>query len=46
VTTAGNVRWFCPANSAIVVRIPVGYTTLHYEGLVNSSVLYLIELEQ
>lgn len=45
-TTAGNIRWMCPANWAVVIRMPIGYTTLHYQGLVNGSTFYIVELVQ
>lgn len=46
VTTAGNVRWVCPAGGASVVRIPVGYTSLHMQSLVNGGIVYLVEISQ
>ena len=45
-TTAGNIRWVCPAGGASVIRIPLGYTTLHMQSLVNGGILYLVEIEQ
>lgn len=44
VTTAGNVRWVCPANGAAVIHMPLGYTALHYQSLTNAGIVYLIEL--
>jgi len=46
VTTAGNVRWVCPAGGATVIHVPIGYTTLHMQSLVNGGILYLVEIEQ
>jgi len=46
VTTAANVRWVCPAGGASVIRVPLGYTTLHYQTLVNGGIVYLVELKQ
>lgn len=46
ITTAGNVRWVCPAGGATVIRIPVGYTTLHLMSLVNGGIIYLVEIVQ
>lgn len=45
-TTAANIRWMCPANWAVVLRMPIGYTTLHYQGLVDGSTFYIVELVQ
>jgi len=45
VTTAANIIWFLPPNSIMSFHMPVGYTTLHYAGLVNDSTCYLVELE-
>jgi len=44
VTTAGNVRWVCPAGGASVIRVPLGYTTLHMESLVDGGIIYLLEV--
>jgi hypothetical protein len=46
ITTADNVRWVCPAGGASVIRIPLGYTTLHLESLVNGGIIYLVEIVQ
>jgi hypothetical protein len=46
VATAGNVRWVCEAGKASVIRIPTGYTSLHYMSLVNGGIVYLVEIEQ
>lgn len=46
VTTAGNVRWVCAAGGTSVVRMPIGYVTLHLQSLVNGGIIYILELEQ
>lgn len=46
VTTAANIRWMCPAGWAVVIRMPIGYTTLHYASLVNGGTIYVVELIQ
>jgi hypothetical protein len=46
ITTAGNVRWVCPAGGASVIRMPIGYTTLHLQSLVNGGIIYLVEIVQ
>jgi hypothetical protein len=46
ITTADNVRWVCPAGGASVIRMPIGYTTLHLQSLVNGGIIYLVEITQ
>ena len=29
--TAANVIWACPAGKTIIIRVPLGYTSLHYQ---------------
>lgn len=29
--TAANVIWACPQGQTIIIKIPIGYTTLHYQ---------------
>ena len=44
VTTAANIIWACGLNDTIVIKIPQGYTTLHYASLVNDGTGYLRRL--
>ncbi len=41
-----NIRWACPLGKTIEIKIPVGYTTLHYTTDTDSAVGYLVELVQ
>ena len=45
VTSAENVLWFVPAGQARCFRMPFGYTTLHFMGLVNSSTAYIVKMK-
>ena len=42
--TAANICWVCPVNETIIIQIPVGYTTLHYQTDLNNGLAYLREL--
>ena len=42
--TAANILWFLPPSAVMVFTMPIGYTTLHYQGLVNDSTCYIVEL--
>lgn len=44
--TAANVAWFCEAGRSICITIPLGYTALHYQGLVNDSTFYYTKIVQ
>ena len=44
VTTAANIVWACGLNDTIMIKIPQGYTSLHYAGLVNNAAGYLRRL--
>lgn len=46
VATDGNVRWVCPLYHTIEIKIPDGYTTLHYTTDVNSGLGFLVELAE
>jgi hypothetical protein len=46
ITTAANVGWFCPPSSILLIHIPAGYTTLHWEALVSGGGFYYTKLEQ
>lgn len=41
ILTAANIEWVCTPGNTILLRIPMGVTTLHYESLVNGGVGYL-----
>jgi hypothetical protein len=45
-STPANVGWVCSSGQKICIKIPVGYTTLHYATTVNNGVAYLIELAE
>jgi hypothetical protein len=45
VTSAANVLWFCPPSGVMCFTMPLGYTALHYECLVNSGNCYLVEMD-
>jgi hypothetical protein len=44
ITSAANILWFCPPSSTVVITVPQGYTSLHYEALVNSATCYMVEM--
>lgn len=44
VTTAANIVWACGLNNTAVIKIPQGYTELHYASLVNGGTGYLVRL--
>jgi hypothetical protein len=46
ILTAANVAWFVPAGQVCVIRIPLGYTTLHWESLANGGGFYYVKLTQ
>jgi hypothetical protein len=44
VTTAANVAWMCPKNTAIVINMPAGKNTLHYASDTNGGTIFLTEI--
>lgn len=42
--TAANIVWACPQGKTIVINIPVGYTSLHYQSGSDSRAAYLRRL--
>lgn len=38
---AHNVRWCCPLYNTVLIKIPAGYTELHYATTTGSEVGYL-----
>jgi hypothetical protein len=43
--TAANILWFVEAGGVACFTLPIGYGTLHYQGLVNDSTAYIVELK-
>lgn len=46
VETAANIIWACPLGQTIIIKIPVGYTTLHYATNTNNGIAYLRKMAQ
>jgi len=46
ILTAANIVWVCPPGETILIQIPAGYTSLHYESLGAGGSGYLRELKQ
>jgi hypothetical protein len=44
VTSDVNVLWICVPYETIVIKIPIGITSLHYEGAVNGATVRLRRL--
>ena len=44
-STAANVEWICPLDSTIVIKIPLGKTTLYFEGTVGAKNIHITELQ-
>ncbi len=44
--TAANCIWAAPAGKTIVIRVPIGYTTLHYQTPSDSRVFYIRKLAE
>ncbi len=44
VTTDANVIWVCVPYETIVIKIPLGITSLHYEGAANGASVRLRKL--
>lgn len=42
--TAANIIWVCPQGQTIVIKIPVGYTSLHHLSDSNNRTAYLRRL--
>ncbi len=43
--TAANVLWFLPESSVLVIKIPAGYTSLHYQSLASGGSAYIVRLK-
>jgi len=46
ILTAKNVIWICAPGETILIQVPAGYTSLHYESLGSGGSGYLRELKQ
>lgn len=44
VTTAANIIWACPQGKTIVIKIPIGYTSLHHLSDSDNRTAYLRRL--
>jgi len=44
--TAANIAWMCPKSKAIVVNMPEGENTLHYQSDTNGGTFYLTEIKR
>lgn len=44
VATAANIIWACPQGKTIVIKIPAGYTSLHYLSDSDNRTAYLRRL--
>lgn len=44
VTTDANVIWVCQPYETIIIKIPIGSATLHYEGAANGVSVRLRKL--
>jgi hypothetical protein len=43
--TAANVIWYIPPNGQLVIHMPAGYATLHYQALADGASLYVAEVK-
>lgn len=43
-STAARIEWVAPANTTIIIRIPIGKTTLYFEGDTGAKNIYLRKL--
>ena len=44
VATVGNVRWVCPLYQSIEIKIPIGYSILHYATDAANALGFLVEI--
>ena len=42
--TAANCIWAAAAGQTIIIRVPIGYTTLHYQTPSNTRTFYIREV--
>jgi hypothetical protein len=45
VTTPANIEWACPLQQSVIIKIPVGVTTLHYATDTNNGKGFLRRIE-
>lgn len=43
-STPANIEWVAAANTTILIKIPIGKTTLYFEGTTGSKNVYLRKL--
>ncbi len=43
-STAANIEWVAPANVTILIKIPIGSTTLYFEGDTGTKNVYIRRL--
>ena len=43
--TEANVIWFMPESSVLVIKIPTGKTSLHYQALAGAASAYIVRLK-
>jgi hypothetical protein len=44
--SAANREYVLPINSAMVIDVPVGVTTLNATGSANSVIVYIVQVEK
>jgi hypothetical protein len=42
--TAANIGWVCTPGSTVVIQMPIGSTSLHYQSLASGGTAYLRRL--
>ena len=43
-STAANIEWVAPTDSTIIIKIPIGVTTLYFEGDTGTKKIYMSRL--
>lgn len=43
-STAANIEWVCPTDKTIIIKIPLGKTTLYFEGDTGTKKVYISRL--
>ncbi len=43
-STAANIEWVAPADTTIIIKIPIGVTTLYFEGDTGTKNVYISKL--
>lgn len=44
-STAANIEWVCPKDSQIIIHVPIGKTTLYFEGDTSTQKIYIVRLQ-